>query len=81
MAKIYDVHNIIVDPSNANFTAHTYTEVFGGSVGCTININGTVVNVGATSNVSIFVRSVSGGTGCYLLGSGNDIFAGSSDFL
>lgn len=81
MAKIYDVHSVIVTPSNANFSAHCYTEVYGGQDGCTIDINGTVVSMGASSSFFINIRSVSGGTGCYLLGSHKNVFDGSEDYL
>ena len=77
MANINDIHSIIVPAQNANLTAHTYTEVYGGTGGCTININGTVVNVADSSNIKVWVRTVSGGTGCYLLGENQDVFQGS----
>ena len=78
MANISDVHSIIVPALSANITAHTYTEVFGGSAGCTININGQIVSVGPSSNLLIWVRSVSGGTGCFLLGENKDVYQGST---
>jgi len=81
MAKIYDVHSVIVAPSDANFSAHCYTEVYGGPAGCTININGTNVSMGGSSSLFINIRSVSGGTGCYLLGSNKNVFDGSEDYL
>ena len=68
MAKINDVHDIIVLATAPNFTAHTYTEVYGGSAGCTMTLNGTTVAIGIGSSIFINVRTVSGGTGCYLLG-------------
>jgi len=68
MAKINDVHDIIVLATAPVFTAHTYTEVYGGSAGCTITLNGLTVAVGSSSSLFINVRTVSGGTGCYLLG-------------
>ena len=81
MAKIYDVHSVIVTPANANLTGHCYTEIYGGQAGCTININGTTVNIGSGSSIFITINSVSGGTGCYLLGSHKEVFDGSTDFL
>lgn len=78
MAKINDIHSIIVPAQNANLSAHTYTEIFGGSAGCTITLNGTVVNVGTASSISLWVRTVSGGTGCYLLGENKDVTQGST---
>lgn len=77
MASNNDIYSIIVSATSANLTAHTYTEVYGGSAGCTITINGTVVTVGAASSLSIKVRSVSGGSGCYLLGENKDVYLGS----
>jgi hypothetical protein len=38
-------------------SAHTYTEIYGGSAGCNIVINGVTVSIGQ-SNVAVWVRSV-----------------------
>lgn len=81
MAKINDVHSVIVTPANANLTGHSYTEVYGGPAGCTININGTTFSMGGSSSIFITINSVSGGTGCYLLGSHREVFDGSTDNL
>jgi hypothetical protein len=81
MAKIYDVHSVIVDATTPNLSAHCYTEVYGGQSGCTININGTAISMGASSSLFIGIRSVSGGSGCYLLGSHKNVFDGSEDYL
>jgi len=78
MPRINDIHSIIVPAQSAILSAHTYTEVYGGSAGCVIAINGVTVNIGATSNLGIAVRTVSGGTGCYLLGENNDVYLGST---
>jgi len=78
MANINDIHSIIVPANAPIFTAHTYTEIYGGSAGCTMVLNGTTVSVGAQSNIKIWVRTLSGGTGCYLLGEKQDVFQGSS---
>lgn len=80
MAKISDIHSIIVPAESPVFSAHTYTELYGGSTGCTITINGTVVNVASSSNLAIWVRSVSGGVGCYLLGDKKDVTQGSDTY-
>lgn len=77
MPRISDIHSIIVGAENANISAHTYSEVYGGNVGCAININGVLVNVAATSNIGVWIRTVSGGTGCYLLGENKDVYSGS----
>ncbi len=78
MAKINDIHSIIVPANAPNLTAHTYTEIYGGASGCTMMLNGVVgVAIGASSNVGIWVRSISGGTGCYLLGENQNVTQGS----
>ena len=76
MANISDIHSIIVAAGSAS-TAHTYTEIYGGNAGCTITVNGVSVTVGAGSSIKIWVRSVSGGSGCFLLGDKKDVFSGS----
>jgi len=80
MPRINDIHSIIVAAQNANLTAHTYTEVYGGTGGCTIVINGVTVNVADSSTIGIGIKSVSGGTGCYLLGENVDVYLGSPNF-
>ena len=77
MPRIDDIHSIIVPAQSPNLTAHTYSEVYGGSSGCTIVINGVTINVASSSNIPIWVRTVSGGTGCYLLGENKDVYLGS----
>jgi hypothetical protein len=77
MPRFSDVHTIIVPADSPNLTAHTYTEIFGGSAGCTMILNGVNVSVGATSNLPVIVKSISGGTGCYLLGENQNVYQGS----
>ena len=78
MPKFNNVYSIIVPAQSPIFSAHTYSEIYGGSAGCSVVVNGTSVSVGASSTVSILVRSISGGTGCFLLGDRNDVYQGSS---
>lgn len=80
MPRISDIHSIIVEAQNANLTAHTYTEIYGGTGGCTIVVNGTTINVADSSNIPIWIRSVSGGVGCYLLGENKNVYDGSTSF-
>ena len=80
MAKINDIHSIIVPAQSANLSAHTYSEIYGGTGGCTVVINGVTLNVAESSNIAIWVNSVSGGTGCYLLGELQDVVQGSKTF-
>lgn len=80
MAKINDIHSVIVPAQTPVFSAHTYSEIYGGASGCSIVVNGVLVDVANSSNISIWVRSVSGGTGCYLLGENNNVLNGSPTF-
>ena len=77
MARFNEVHDIIVPVASANFSAHTYSEIYGGASGCTITLNGIVVNMAAQSSISLWVRNVANGTGCYLLGTYKDVYLGS----
>lgn len=81
MAKISDIHSIIVPAQSANLTAHTYTEIYGGSAGCTMVVNGVNLNMGSSSSISLWVRTISGGTGCYLMGENQNVFQGSAGYL
>jgi hypothetical protein len=67
MPLLNDIHSIIVPATQANFTAHTYTEVYAGADD-TIAINGVPLKIGNGSSIKIKVFSVSGGTNCILLG-------------
>jgi hypothetical protein len=79
MARINDIHSIIVPAESPNLTAHTYTEIYGGTSGCTIVVNGVTIAVANSSNIALWVRTVSGGTGCYLLGEYKDVYLGSTN--
>jgi len=78
MPKLNDIYTIIVAAQNANISAHTYTEIYGGSAGCTITVNDVPISVGPASNVAIWIRSVSGGVGCFLLGENQNVIQGST---
>lgn len=73
-----NTNSIIVPAGSANLSAHTYTEIYGGSAGCSIVVNGVTVLVGASSNLNIRINTVSGGSGCFLLGENKDVYIGSS---
>jgi hypothetical protein len=77
MAKINEIHDVIVSAQTANLTAHTYTEIYGGTSGCSIKVNGVNIEVASSSNINIWVRSVSGGSGCWLLGFDKNVYNGS----
>jgi hypothetical protein len=81
MANINDIHSIIVPAQSPNFTAHTYTEIYGGTGGCAIVLNGVPMNISDSSSISIKIKSVSGGTGCYLLGENNNVVDGSNGYI
>jgi hypothetical protein len=78
MPLLNDIHSLIVPVASANFTAHTYTEIYAGQA-TTVAINGVSVTMGAGSSIKIKINSVSGGTGCYLLGETIDNRTGSND--
>lgn len=77
MPRNNDVYSVIVPALSANTTAHTYTTIYGGSVGCTATINGVSVSVGASSSITVTIRTISGGSGCFLLGDNQDVYLGS----
>ncbi len=78
MASISDIHSIIVPAQNANLQLHMYTEVYGGSAGCSVNINRNLLSIGPSKSIKIWVNNISGGTGCFLLGENQDVFQGST---
>lgn len=78
MAKINDIHSVVVNAENANLSAHTYTEIYGGTAGCSIQVNGVTMAIASSSNIALWIHSVSGGTGCWLLGENNNVGQGST---
>lgn len=76
MAHINDIHSIIVAAANANFTAHTYTQVFAGA-DATPTINGIPVTMAGSSILSIKVKSISATANVYLLGENQNVAQGS----
>jgi hypothetical protein len=77
MAHINDIHSIIVAAANANFTAHTYTQVFAGA-DATPTINGVSVTMAGSSIINIKVKSISATANVYLLGEKQDVLQGST---
>mgnify|MGYP006269685343 CR=1 FL=1 len=67
MPLLNDIHSIIVSAGSANFTAHSYTEVYAGA-NATPTINGVVVTLAACSSIKIKVTSISNTPNVYLLG-------------
>jgi hypothetical protein len=77
MANLNDVNSIIVPAQLADLVKHEYTEIFGGSVGCTIVLNGVSVGIASSSNLKLRIKTVTGGIGCFLLGENKDVYDGS----
>lgn len=67
MPLLNDIHSIIVSAGSANFSAHTYTEVYAGAA-ATPTINGVSVAMGAGSSIKVKVNSISNTANVYLLG-------------
>ena len=68
MPLLNDIHSIIVPVAQANFTAHTYTELYAGDNDVVmINGQGPII-IGNGSSIKIKINSISGGTKCSLLG-------------
>jgi hypothetical protein len=43
-----------------------------------MTVNGVNLNMGGSSSLKIWVRTISGGTGCYLLGENQNVLQGMS---
>ena len=80
MARISDIHSFMVPAQSADTTNYQYTEIVGGLTGCTILVNSVLVNVAAQSNIILRIRTLSGGTGCWVGGDKNDVFTGSPNY-
>ena len=77
MAKINEVSAVCHKISDANLTAYTYNEIYGGPTGCTITVNGYSIDMGGSSSIFISINTLAGGTGCYVLGVKKDVTNGS----
>lgn len=67
MPLLNEIHSIIVPAASANFSAHTYTEVYAGAA-ATPTVNGVSVTMGAGSSIKVKVKSISATADVYLLG-------------
>lgn len=67
MPLLNDIHSIVVPAASANFSAHSYTEIYAGAA-ATPFVNGVSITMGAGSSIKIKVVSITGGTSCFLLG-------------
>lgn len=72
MAITNQIHSVIVPAAQANFTAHTYSEIYVGA-NATFTVNGVVVTASAGSNIKLTVRSISATANVYLLGDNIDL--------
>lgn len=66
------ITSVIVPANNPNFTAHTYTQVYGGTGGGSITINNQSITIGAGKIINIIPNSIQSATNCFLLGYYND---------
>jgi hypothetical protein len=76
MAHINDIHSIIVPATAANFTAHSYTQVFAGA-DATPTINGIPVTMAGSSIINIKVKTISATANVYLMGENQNVSQGS----
>jgi small-conductance mechanosensitive channel len=67
MPLLNDIHSIIVSAASANFSAHSYTEVFA-SVAASPTVNGVVIGLAAGQSIKIKVKSISATANVFLLG-------------
>ena len=70
------IFSIIVEAPNADFSAHTYSQVYAGAA-ASPTINGVSVTMAAGSKLDIVVDTISATNGIFLLGDKKDTFTGS----
>ena len=69
----------IVDKAETpNFDLNKYGAIYGGSAGCSVTLNKTDLEIAPGSIVVLNVKTISGGSGCYLLGVRLDVVLGST---
>lgn len=72
MPLLNDIHSIIVPASQANFTAHTYTEVYAG-LNEVVVINNKSITLGSGSSIKLKVFQISASTGSTVVLLGENI--------
>ena len=77
MPVLNDIHSIVVASANANFTAHTYNEVFA-SAKSSITINGVEIDLAAGQSIKLRVKSISSDANVFLLGETIDNYTDSA---
>jgi hypothetical protein len=71
--SIYNqIYSVIVPAGSADFTGHTYIQVYAGANASPV-INGQAITMAAGSTINIKVRSISNTAGIYLIGENVDI--------
>jgi hypothetical protein len=77
MPLLNDIHSIVVASGNANFTAHSYTEIYA-SAAASPTVNGVAIGLAAGQSIKIKVKSISSTSNVFLLGETIDNFSSSS---
>jgi hypothetical protein len=67
MPLLNDIHSIVVASANANFSAHSYTEIYA-SVAASPTVNGVAIGLAAGQSIKIKVKSISSTANVFLLG-------------
>jgi hypothetical protein len=61
-------YDVIAPAESPQLSAHTYTGIYGGSSGCNISIDNKEIVIPAGKTIYTPISRISGGSGCYLLG-------------
>ena len=80
MPLLNDIHSIVVAAANADFSAHSYTEVYA-NVAASPTVNGVAIGLAAGQSIKIKVRSISSTANVYLLGEKIDSYLGGGTYL
>jgi len=78
MSHLNQEYSLIVPSANANFTAHTYTEIFVGAT-ATFVVNGVSVTAAGGSSIKLKVRTISATPNVYLLGEPSNVYSANPD--
>jgi len=80
MPTTNNLNQFLVPAQDAFLYQLVYNKVYGGRTGCTVNINGTTVQMGANSSIDILVETISGGTGCLVSGDKPNVYGDSPQY-
>lgn len=62
------IFSVIHSAELADLSSFRYTQIYGGNLGCSVEINGTQMVINPSDKLNIHITQINGGVGCFVLG-------------